>query len=173
MTLALLPPTLSLPPVDEPMSLSILQDDRQTLSEPTTAHFGINLTGEYGGMEEDYPKKSSFRKGHKTRHSYHFEKPRVSFRLDADYIHQQDPPQPDVEDTDTLFDASNPLFLQRVESAHVPPLPAPVPTYRRFGSYQGVPYAAPVAVRDQGGPRSRDSDELESASSTVLSATEV
>ena len=161
------------------MSLSMLQDDRQILSAPTISHYGINttalygvnLTGEDGRTEEDYPKKSSFRKGHKNRRSYHFEKPRVSFRLDTDYA--QDPPKPDVEDTDTLPDASHHLSLQRVVTVPLPPAPVPTP-YRRFGSFNDVPYAAPVVRCDLGGARSRDIEELEeSASSTVLSATEV
>lgn len=166
------PSCVDLPPsVEGPMFLSLPQDDRYILSLPTTTLYHPNPTGgEVGGTEEDNPRKSSFRKDAvKRHHSYHFEKPHVSFRLDSDRAPQLGHPQPEAEDTGALPYASHPLSQQYTEGM------APLPAYQRYGSYHGFPYIAPAGGRDQGGSRSRGADELEEteSASAVLSATEV
>lgn len=160
--------------VEGPMSLGLLDDDRNVLSLPTTAFYYSNLPGDgSGGAEENYPRRSSFRRHVMKGHSFHFEKPHVSFRLDRERAARPDPPQPEAEDTGELPNASHPLSLQHTEG--VAPLPVPVPAYQRYGSYHGFTYPSPTRGHDQGGARSRGTDDAEETAGpgAVLSATEV
>ena len=143
------------------MSFGGVEDDRNILSLPTTAVYHSTLPGDgEGGNEVNYPRKRRFRENHVQRHSFHFETPHVSFRLDKDKLGR---PQPEADDTTALPNASHPLSLQYTAS-----LPAPVPAYQRLGSYQGFPYIGPTGGRDQGGARNGGAGELEEAAGSVF-----
>ena len=97
----------------------------------------------YGNTEQEHFEgslKSSFRKDTKKRHSYHFEKPHVSFRLDPEINKLQ-------EDDDAVLSSTNPLFLHQTEMSTSKSMEemmrASLPTYQRYGSYHGFPYIQP------------------------------
>jgi hypothetical protein len=160
--------------VDEPLNFTVGEEPpdptaqqevvvTESLILPSSQNTEQVAVNEGSFLEYPQPRKSSFRKDSKKRHSYHFEKPHVSFRLEAEGGQSRQ-----FEDMpDPILDFAGQLFLSGDQHDVVPPLPAPVPPYQRYGSYQGFPYISPGSgghkVSSSSGPPAISNAELRSS----------